>query len=171
LDLQYLGHNEYFVPRAKALLEDLSANQGFQATAYGKIPATTLRSRTTAKRPSRASVVRNNTMKIDPTKYASTGPGKFEGEPPATKYFYEQMLNGDGEDINALVPTADGPDDFTYEDGPTASLFHINAEEAEAFDLPIGHWFLLFEDSQGFVYGSTHATREEADTTFQDWAS
>jgi hypothetical protein len=66
---------------------------------------------------------------IDPTKYtAGLRPGKFELEPPATEYFYEQMLNGDGEAI------------VTDEDTSIGEFFHIYSDEAEAFDLPNDHW-------------------------------
>lgn len=98
---------------------------------------------------------------IDPTKYtAHQHPGKFEGESAATEYYYEQMLNNDGETIYGSVD---------YEDAPSAELFHINAEEAEAFDLPIGHWFLLVEDSQGFVMGSSYESRQAAEEKFRTW--
>jgi hypothetical protein len=100
---------------------------------------------------------------IDPSKYtAHTHSGKFEGETAATEYFYEQMLDGDGETVFGSV-------EYEDESAVTAELFHINADEAEAFNLPIGHWFLLREDSQGFAYGSTHATREQAEQKFQTW--
>lgn len=108
---------------------------------------------------------------IDTSKYtAHLHPGKFEGETAATEYFYEQMLNGDGETFDP-VPIADGPDDFTCEDSPMGTLFHINAEEAEAFNLTIGNWFLLHEDSQGFVYGSEHPSRQAAEHKFNEWAA
>lgn len=100
---------------------------------------------------------------IDPTKYtAHLHPGKFEGESAATEYFYEQMCNGDSE-------TVFGSAEYEDESAITAEVFRINAEEAEAFDLPIGHWFLLREDSQGFAYGSSHPTREQAEQKFQSW--
>jgi hypothetical protein len=107
---------------------------------------------------------------IDPFKYtAHQHPGKFEGESAATEYFYELMLDGDGETIygDSGDDTADEP----YQETDCAELFRINADEAEAFDLPIGHWFLLREDSQGFVYGTTHATREQAEQKFQSWVA
>ena len=103
------------------------------------------------------------TTSINPANYiAHLHPGKFEGETAATEYFHEQMLNGDGE-------TVYGSEDL--EDAPVAEIFHINADEAEAFDLTIGHWFLLHEDSQGFAYGSEHPTRESAEHKFNEWAS
>jgi hypothetical protein len=106
------------------------------------------------------------TNMIDPTKYtAHQHPGKFEGESPATEYFYELMLNSEGETL-----FADSGEDYRNEqDDACAELFHINAEEAEAFDLPIGHWFLLCQDSQGFVMGSSHESREAAEKAFAAW--
>jgi hypothetical protein len=100
---------------------------------------------------------------IDPTKYtAHQHPGKFEGETAATEYYYELSLDSDGETIYGTV-------DYEDESAQIAELFHINAEEAEAFDLPIGHWFLLVEDSQGFVTGSCHKSRQAAEKAFAAW--
>jgi hypothetical protein len=88
---------------------------------------------------------------IDPTKYTRhQHPGKFEGESAATEYFYEQMLNGDGETLERGYPN--GEDDFDVVEIDT--IFQITAEEAEAFDLSVGAHFVITEDSQGFVYGS-----------------
>ena len=64
------------------------------------------------------------------------------------------MLNGDGETI------------FADAEDISAELFHINADEAEAFGLNIGEVFLLWEDSQGFVYGLTFPTQGEAVAAF-----
>lgn len=103
---------------------------------------------------------------IDPTKYtAHEHPGKFEGETPASEYFWEQTMNGDGETVYAEVPA----EECECECWPQAELFHIDAEESEAFDLPIGHWYLVREDSQGFVIGSVHETREQAERSFRKW--
>jgi hypothetical protein len=108
---------------------------------------------------------------IDASKYtAHLHPGKFEGETNgATEYFCEQMLNGDGETFDP-IPLAEGPDDYTCEDSLIGTLFHINAEEAEAFNLTIGNWFLLCEDSQGFANGSVHPSRQAAEHKFNEWA-
>ena len=103
-------------------------------------------------------------MSIDTTKYtAHKHPGKFEGETAATEYFYEQMLDGDGEVIFGNV-------DYEDEQAKEAYIFRINADEDEAFDgCPVGYVFMIREDSQGFVYGSIHATREEAEAKFRAW--
>jgi hypothetical protein len=106
---------------------------------------------------------------IDVTKYTrNQSPGKFEGEPAETEYFYEQMMNGDGETIYASNDS-DSEDEYGS-DTPCAELFQIDAYESEAFDLPIGRWFLLVEDSQGFVFGSVHETRDKAESAFNKWA-
>lgn len=98
---------------------------------------------------------------IDRAYYADmvSGPGKFEGEAPATAYFYAQMLNGDGEDVQA--------DDALSDDYATS--FVIDADESEAFGIGIGNVYMIREDPQGFVIGSEHATREDAEETFSDW--
>lgn len=101
---------------------------------------------------------------IDANKYtAHKSPGKFEGESPASEYFYEQMCEGDGETIYA-----GGDDDG--EGGYCADLFQVDADEADAFGLTVGHWFLLCEDSQGFAIGSVHESREAAEKRFNEWA-
>jgi hypothetical protein len=102
---------------------------------------------------------------IDSTKYtAHQHPGKFEGETAATEYFHEQMMEGNGETIFADCAETDNLDDI-----PVADIFHITAEEAEAFDLPIGSTFMIREDSQGFVYGSVHDSPEQAEAKFRSW--
>jgi hypothetical protein len=105
------------------------------------------------------------TQVINPATYnRNQQPGKFEGESPATEYFWEQM--GDGETFYVEKPGMENED---LENLPSAELFHINADESEAFNLPIGFWFMLTEDSQGFVMGSTHETREQAEQKFKAW--
>lgn len=103
-------------------------------------------------------------MPIDASKYtAHKLPGKFEGETAATEYFYEQMCKGDGETI--YPQNADGE----LESDWSADLFQIDVEEADAFALPLHHWFLLREDSQGFCIGTVHETREAAERRFNEW--
>jgi hypothetical protein len=100
---------------------------------------------------------------IDITKYtANQHPGKFEGEPPETEYFWEQIFNGDGVEIYAGSENDE-------EDEEYAIVFDVNAEEAEAFNLPIGSTFMIREDSQGFVYGSVHDSLEQAEAKFRSW--
>ena len=50
-----------------------------------------------------------------------------------------------------------------------ATIFEITEDEAEAFDLPSDGVFMIRENSQGFVYGSAHANRDEAEAKFRDW--
>jgi len=90
------------------------------------------------------------------------GPGKFEGEKPATAYFYDLWLDGDGE---AYFPYADED----LDDEPEATLFQIDADEADAFGLEVGHWYIIWEDGTGFAYGFCFETREEAEEKFDDW--
>jgi hypothetical protein len=94
---------------------------------------------------------------IDPTQYDTSGPGKFEAEPPETAYFYERMLKGDGDYIS-------DPDD-----DHVATIFHITPEESNAFGLADDRIFLLREDSAGFVLGTSHPNITHAEVTFRRW--
>lgn len=78
--------------------------------------------------------------------YDTSGPGKFEGEPPLTRYVYEQYaMNGD----------------FGDEDTANSDL---------------GEWCsrygkrLLWGDSQGFIYLDKYATVAEAQVKFELYA-
>jgi len=102
---------------------------------------------------------------IDANKYtAHKSPGKFEGESPATEYFFAAMMDGDGENI---YPS--DIEDTDEEDARYATVFHVDAEEAEAFDLPMSSVFMLREDSQGFVFGSSHADTDAAQSRLDSW--
>ena len=91
---------------------------------------------------------------INPAQYtAHKSPGKFEGESPATEYFYEQMLCG----VDEII---------TNDCDEVASLFQIETEEAEAFHLPAESYFLLWTDSNGFVYGEVYRTHSFAVRAF-----
>ncbi len=90
-------------------------------------------------------------------------PGKFEREPLWTVYFYEIMLNGDGEDFYASCDEHKdcGDEQCEHEHDCDCELeleytkFDVQAGDAEAFpDLEdsIGKELRLREDSQGFVY-------------------
>jgi len=63
-------------------------------------------------------------------------PGKFEGEPILTLYYYDAFLNGDGDSID--------------EDSNDLA-FNVTAEEAEAFGLTVGDRVTLTFSDQGFV--------------------
>jgi hypothetical protein len=107
---------------------------------------------------------------IDVSKYQNGGPGKFEGEPPQTGYYWEQMLNGDGETIYAYGGDDDQTEaDFADTDEACADLFQVDAEESEAFGLPIGSWQMLWSDSLGFAYSQNFPTREAAEDEFNSW--
>lgn len=67
---------------------------------------------------------------------AINSPGKFEGEPVYAPYFYDAMLDGDGEWINDVVQRFDVTDD-------ERKMFP-ELEDCKQVD--------LLEDSDGFVY-------------------
>lgn len=106
-------------------------------------------------------------MSIDTSKYtAHQHPGKFEGESPATEYFYEQMVTcGDGEDLYAPVCN-DGIDD--YEGELIGTMFKTDIAEREAFDVP--EWVAVCEDSQGFVTLQTADSCEALERKLLRWA-
>ena len=89
------------------------------------------------------------------------GPGKFEGEPIETLFYFEQMLDGDGEWVGRWVD----PDDET-DDEPmfSADLFEVNVEEGEAFNLEHGSYQVLWTDSQGFTMSRNFSTRAAVET-------
>ena len=108
---------------------------------------------------------------IDASKYtAHQHPGKFEGETPETEYFYEQMMQGDGDDIYSnfsIDPSFEPEEDEQF--GYSATIFTVQTDESEAFGLNHGDIFMIYEDSQGFVYGSVHASHKEAEAEFRAW--
>lgn len=69
--------------------------------------------------------------------------GKFEGEPAWTVYYWECMMDGDGE------PGSD--------DGITC--FDVEPDEAANFDLPMGARVVLFTDDNGFAYGRVNPSK------------
>ena len=77
-------------------------------------------------------------------------PGKFECECEWVPYYWDLVLEGEGED----VLDGDGEDVLDGEGEPVATRFVVDSEEAEAFGLECGAIVELFEDSQGFVIGS-----------------
>lgn len=104
-------------------------------------------------------------MAIDTTQLtAHTHPGKFEGESPATEYFFNAMLDGDGETI---YPS--DIEDTDDEDDRYATVFHVDADEAEAFELPAGSVYMIREDSQGFALGSSHPNMGSAQRKLDAW--
>ena len=78
-----------------------------------------------------------------------SGPGKFEGETGATEYFYDAMLDGDGED---------------FDDGLTG--FSPTEEEVEAFgdelNFCMESYLVLHFLEEGFVTLHVFRNEEEA---------
>lgn len=104
---------------------------------------------------------------IDVSKYtAHKFSGKFENESPATEYFFNRLLDGDGEALEVYQNDAADNDDAIA----SADVFQIDSEEAEAFGLSVGHWYMLRHDDAGFVFGSTHESREAAMDKLTGWA-
>ena len=91
------------------------------------------------------------------------GPGKFEGEPRATVYYYDLIMNGDGEDVGPELP-----------EGESLTMFTVSEDEEKAFgqdaDLLHGDLVVLHENTQGFVtmftYGSAPTEQVEADLEY-----
>jgi hypothetical protein len=87
---------------------------------------------------------------IDKKKYeemvADSTPGKFEGENPETAYYYDAMMNGDGEIIS-------------FGENEVYTIFEISEEEKDVFDLHVDmeknpvDYFSIWISEQGFVYG------------------
>ena len=70
-------------------------------------------------------------------------PGRFEGEPTYAPYFYDLMLNGDGEDIQG-----EGSDDETI-----YTIFGVGPEDVEEFpDLEGVDVIVLWQSNSGLVY-------------------
>ena len=80
------------------------------------------------------------------------GFGKFEGETGLTNWYWQCVLNGDGEDFGPVW------------DGIIYTLLTVDAEEAAAFpgDVKPGDTVVIWEDSQGFVTLVAFATRAQA---------
>lgn len=85
-------------------------------------------------------------------------PGRFEGEDPWVPYFFDQIMNGDGEDF------------ITEEDdNPPITLFEPDVNEREAFE--VKEIVLIMESNQGFIFGVQFDTREEAEAWIQEYNS
>ena len=82
----------------------------------------------------------------------TNGCGKFEGESGNANWFWDAVMNGDGEDFQPLG-----------EDGIIYSLFVVDSAEADAFKMTIGDAVIVFEDSQGFVSLLEFKTRPAAE--------
>jgi hypothetical protein len=76
-----------------------------------------------------------------------TDPGKFEGEPLWVVYFYEQMLEGSGDDWGG---------------GAGETVFTVSAEDRKEFpELEDIGTVIIWESDQGFVNKATFAPDEE----------
>ena len=65
-------------------------------------------------------------------------PGKFECECEWVPYYWELVMNGEGEDLDDGIVTR----------------FVVDSEEADAFGLECGVTVEVFQDPQGFVIGT-----------------
>ena len=74
-------------------------------------------------------------------------PGKFECEPEWVPYYWDLVMNGEGEDV------AEYTDDGEIA-GEIAYRFTVDSDEADAFGLECGATVEVFQDSQGFVIGT-----------------
>jgi len=83
-----------------------------------------------------------------------SGPGKFEGEPDWSPYFYDRIMNGDGEEIGGE---------------PWQTVLEITEEDKAIFpELTKGHWILFYEDDNGFAHCSDHKDKPEYEWTPQE---
>jgi hypothetical protein len=72
---------------------------------------------------------------------AVKGPGALEGEEPATAYFYEAVMNGEGTNIE-------------FPDGSITTYFSLSGEEHNAFEISTSkEYYAIYQNSMGFIYG------------------
>jgi|TARA_R110001599_G_C11895760_1_gene625688 hypothetical protein len=101
---------------------------------------------------------------VDLAKYtAHKTHGKFEGETSATEYFWELVMNGDGDVWS--------PDMTEDDDGTLFSAFSVDADEANAWpdEFKIGDTVIIWECPQGFVTMCAYRTREAAEEHVNSW--
>ena len=97
--------------------------------------------------------------------------GKFEGETGATEYFWNLVMNGEGDawfpDMGELDP---GNDDGG---GTLFDVFTVDADEANAWpdEFKIGDTVIIWECSQGFVTLCAYGTRNAAESHVTAWLS
>ena len=96
---------------------------------------------------------------LDVSKYQQmiddSTPGKLEGECPATAYYYEAMMDGDGEIVTFgdLAEAMADPNTIVESlDGNTTTVFKVSDEQREAFKLS-DPYFEIWITEQGFVMG------------------
>jgi hypothetical protein len=101
---------------------------------------------------------------IDTAKYtAHKNPGKFEGETSATEYFWEMVMDGDGEVWS--------PDMNEDGEGTLFDVFTVDADEAKTWpnEFKIGDTVIVWECPQGFVTLCAYGTREAAERHVNSW--
>jgi hypothetical protein len=77
-------------------------------------------------------------------------PGKFEGEPRWVPYFWEMILNGDGEDFYTDAIEV-GPEEWEPS-GTLVTYFKVDSDDREEYpELEDVDDVWLWENSQGFV--------------------
>ena len=109
-------------------------------------------------------IERKGTEVIDTAKYtAHKNSGKFEGETSATEYFWELVMNGDGE---AWAPDMDESGEGTWFD-----VFTVDADEAETWpeEFKVGDTVIIWECPQGFVTLCAYGTRKAAEWHVKSW--
>ena len=75
-----------------------------------------------------------------------------------------------GEEIYASTYSEGNNDDNCIPSYASLPRFlRVQSDESEAFGLNHGDIFMIREDSQGFVYGSVHSSRDEAEDKFRNW--
>ena len=94
-------------------------------------------------------------IELSAYKQQINAPGRFQGEPVYSPYFHTLAMDGGGEMEFAEGEGNDIESDIQFES------FRVNADEEEAFGLPIGSHVLIWNDSQGFAYAKQFATRSE----------
>ncbi len=109
-------------------------------------------------------------MTLNPQDYTGhvTAPGKFEGEARATLYYYELIMNGDGEDI-----TPQHSDGEPVSEGLSLVRFVVDGEEAAAFgkdaQIECGDIVIILEDGLGFVSMLAFASDDAAEHWMYEW--
>ena len=74
-------------------------------------------------------------------------PGKFECEFEWVPYYWELVMNGEGDDLSDY-------DESGEIVGGIVTRFVVDSEEADAFGIKSGATVEIFQDSQGFVIGT-----------------
>ena len=74
-------------------------------------------------------------------------PGKFEFEPEWVPYYWELVVNGEGDDFSDYDASGEIA-------GGIVSRFVVDSEESDAFGIECGAMVEIFQDSQGFVTGT-----------------